>query len=134
MYPSGRRKNIVTGLTFVKMDPRLRGETIKSPANQPGFPVLDLDIPARPIPVRQHPPLTRTAVDLDAMPAGPVRVAMDQARHAGASEHLAHGLFVDVHDLGGLCLDDFLALLAQAVDRCAAFIQRLGEEAALPFG
>ena len=69
---------------------------------------------------------------LQAVCARPVRVAMDEARDAVAPKRLAHRRIVDIHDLGGLRLDDLLALLAQPAHRRATLGERLGEEFALP--
>src|SRR6185503_261999 len=84
------------------------------PAHQLRLLPADLEVAALAVPVGQDPALERSAVELHSVPPGPMRMAVDQARRAGPAQRLAHGVVVDVHDLGRLGLDHFLALLAQA--------------------
>src|SRR6202008_1336484 len=88
----------------------------------------DLGVAAAAVPVRQHPALAAPPVDLDAVHPRTVRMAMDEARHAVATQHVAHRLVVDVHDFRRLGADHFLALLAQSPDDAAPFLQRLRQE------
>ena len=63
------------------------------------------------------------------MAPGAVGVAVDQALHAVALHRLAHRAVVHVHDLRGLGLHHFLALLAHAADRLAALGEGLARNA-----
>src|SRR2546421_5598107 len=90
------------------------------PANQLRLLVRDLEETAAAVPVGQHPALAAPAIDFDTVHARPVRVPMDEPRHAVLAERRAHRGFIDVHDLRRLRLDHFLALLAQPLHGCAA--------------
>src|SRR5688572_16275250 len=119
---------------FGHLTGRPKQATYPSEANQAGALASDLDVAAAAIPVRQHPALAALAVDLHRMLPRPVRVAVDQPAHAMAAQRLAHRSVVHVHDLGGLALDDLLALFPHLLDRRTALGHGLRQERGLEHG